>query len=70
MLTLEKKAPPKVNPYILDMAEAQKLSMLELELHHYMTEWDEFWSFVGSKARLFSLIILIRVGFQLPVHSP
>jgi len=23
---------------------------LEVELHHYQTEWDEFWSYVGSKS--------------------
>ena len=27
----------------------EQLSKLEVELHHYVTEWDEFWSFVGSK---------------------
>lgn len=39
-----------MNPYVLDMAEAERLSRLEVELRHYTTEWDEFWSYVGSKA--------------------
>ena len=37
-----------MNPYVLDLMEAEKLSGLEVELH-YTTEWDEFWSYVGSK---------------------
>ena len=32
------------------MIEAAQLAKLEVELHHYETEWDEFWSYVGSKA--------------------
>ncbi len=32
------------------MMEAEQLSKLEVELHHYATEWDEFWSYVGSKS--------------------
>ena len=34
----------------MDVLESQALSGLEVELHHYSTEWDEFWSFVGSKS--------------------
>ena len=30
--------------------EAQELEKLEVELHLYDTEWDEFWSYVGSKS--------------------
>lgn len=30
--------------------EAQCLSRLEVQLCHYQTEWDEFWSYVGCKA--------------------
>ena len=29
--------------------ENEQLAQLEVELHYYDTEWDEFWSFVGSK---------------------
>lgn len=39
-----------MNPYLLDLMEAEQLSHLEVELHHYQTEWDEFWSYVGSKS--------------------
>lgn len=44
-----KKKPVEVNPYLLDKVEAGQLQQLEVELH-LSTEWDEFWSFVGSKA--------------------
>lgn len=37
-----------MNPYVHDLMEAEKLSGLEVELR-YTTEWDEFWSYVGSK---------------------
>jgi insertion element IS1 protein InsB len=50
LLSFEKKEVRKVNPYILDKMEANSLSHLEVELHYYATEWDEFWSYVGSKA--------------------
>ena len=50
MQPFKKKAPSKVNPFLLDIMEAEQLSKLEVELHHYTTEWDEFWSYVGSKA--------------------
>ena len=39
-----------MNPYVLDIMEAEKSANLEVELHHYHTEWDEFWSFVQNKA--------------------
>lgn len=35
---------------MIDLIEAGKLARLEVELHHYQTEWDEFWSYVGSKS--------------------
>ena len=38
-----------MTPYVLGQLEAEQLSKLEVELH-YATEWDEFWSFAGSKA--------------------
>lgn len=38
----------KINPYLLDNQESAYLSELEVDLH-YSSEWDEFWSFVGSK---------------------
>jgi insertion element IS1 protein InsB len=38
-----------VNPYLLDKVEAGQLAELEVEVC-YDTEWDEFWSFAGSKA--------------------
>ena len=50
MCSLEKKEVPNVNPFVIDIMEAQELEKLEVELHIYDTEWDEFWSFVGSKS--------------------
>lgn len=44
----EKKGPAEVNPYLLDSIEADSLSRLEVRFY-LSTEWDEFWSFVGSK---------------------
>ncbi len=37
-----------MNPYVLDKIEAKKLSSLDVEFY-YSSEWDEFWSYVGSK---------------------
>lgn len=48
MQPLEKKSPCEVNPYLIDKVEAQQLNYLEVEVC-YATEWDEFWSYVGSK---------------------
>ena len=38
-----------MNPHLLDEIEARQLDQLDVELH-YATEWDEMWSYVGSKA--------------------
>ena len=38
-----------MNPYLIDQQEADRLGRLDTVLY-YSTEWDEFWSFVGSKA--------------------
>lgn len=39
-----------MNPFVLDQLECAQLSALEVDLHCLTTEWDEFWSYVGSKA--------------------
>ena len=37
-----------MNPYLVDQLEAQQLNELEVVVN-YTTEWDEFWSYVGSR---------------------
>ena len=58
-----------MNPYLLDRAEAGQLAELEVEVH-YDTEWDEFWSFVGSKAcqRWTWYLIERQTGLVLAFH--
>ena len=48
MRSFKKKEPEQVNPFVLDKIESAQLSELEVEIF-YTTEWDEFWSYVGSK---------------------
>lgn len=48
MCSFKKKEITHVNPYLHDKIEQQQLQILEVEIG-YSTEWDEFWSFVGSK---------------------
>ena len=38
-----------MNPYLLDLMEAEALEHLEVEVY-YDTTWDELWSYVASKA--------------------
>lgn len=38
-----------MNPYLLDLMEAEALEHLEVEVY-YDTSWDELWSYVASKA--------------------
>ena len=49
MQSSKKKVPNAVNPYLIDKVESGQLLELELDIC-YDTEWDEFWSYVGSKA--------------------
>lgn len=37
-----------MNPYLVDLMEAEALEQLDVELY-YDTAWDELWSYVGSK---------------------
>jgi insertion element IS1 protein InsB len=48
MLSFKKNDPAQVNPFVVDKIESGQLSELEVEIC-YATEWDEFWSYVGSK---------------------
>ena len=50
MQSSKKKSPLQVNPHLVDKIEAQQLSELYVVLG-YITEWDEFWSYVGCKKR-------------------
>ncbi|GAB4497003.1 MAG: hypothetical protein OHK0019_29810 [Saprospiraceae bacterium] len=49
MRPFEKKTPAEVNPHLAKKQEAGDLAVLEVEVY-MATKWDEFWSFMGSKA--------------------
>jgi len=49
MSEFKKKEPAKVNPYLLDLEEINKLNKLDI-VFHYTAEMDEFWSFVENKS--------------------
>ena len=38
-----------MNPFVLEKIESDQITTLEVRICH-ATEWDEFWSYVGSKA--------------------
>jgi hypothetical protein len=43
-----KKTLAEINPYLLDLAEQNRLEQLDVHIS-YAVEMDEFWSFVGSR---------------------
>lgn len=51
--------------------EREQLTKLDVELHYYDTEWDEFWSFVGSKSnqRWTWYLIERQTGFIIAWHN-